>query len=260
MVHFVCLFSLLALGASAYKSVDQIWDEATQYSHKPLRVNDSSWGHSIVDPSTSRTFNDEAYFVFFYFKKCSICQKFKQQYDYIVNSLSGAGVHFAMVEVMENELIKETFNVKVSPWFALFKGDTMYTYEGSRSKESIKAFLEKDHTGEVRKSRITPLVSWFTLKYRYLSRYIDLKQPVWDRELDSILFRRLDLSHWPFEWKLGATVAVLTSITSLCLLSCFCLCCQITFNRREIKRLEKLRKERQETKGGETAAVSKVVK
>ena len=46
-------------------------------------------------------------------------------------------VRFAMVESMDNELIKETFNVKVSPYFALFKGDTMYIYEGSRTKESI---------------------------------------------------------------------------------------------------------------------------
>ena len=104
-------------------------------------------------------------------------------------------------------------------------------------------------------------MSWFTLQYRYLDRYIDLKRPAWDRELDSILFRKLDLSHWPFEWKLGATVAVLSSITSLCLLTCVCLCCQITFNRREIKKLEKVRKNKQDTKGaGESAAVSKAVK
>jgi hypothetical protein len=55
------------------------------------------------------------------------------------------GVRFGMVEAMENELIKETLGIKVSPHFAMIKGNQVIEYNGSRNKELIKQFIEKDH-------------------------------------------------------------------------------------------------------------------
>ena len=44
-------------------------------------------------------------------------------------------VRFAMIEVMENELVRETMGVKVSPFFAFIKDGVLYEYDGSRQKD-----------------------------------------------------------------------------------------------------------------------------
>jgi hypothetical protein len=74
---------------------------------------------------------------------------------------------------------------------------------------------------------------------RYIERYIEQKKPSWELELNTLAFRRLGLSHWPFEHKMALAVGSLSFLSTICIISVVCLCCKITFNRAEIKRLEK---------------------
>lgn len=87
--------------------------------------------------------------IFFYYKKCNICVRFKPQFEYIASTLKQqpefADVNFGMVDVMESEKLKETFKIKVSPWFAFIKNGTIYEYEGTRNLDAFKVFILRDH-------------------------------------------------------------------------------------------------------------------
>ena len=66
------------------------------------------------------------------------------------------------------------------------------------------------------------------LFYRYVERYVDRRLPIWDRELNDLGFAKLGLQGLPTLWKIAYAVAVLSMITFLGLVVCFCTCIRMT--------------------------------
>ncbi len=75
---------------------------------------------------------EKPWFIFFYYQKCGICQNFKVDFDKITNQLKDIA-NFAIIDVMNNELLKETFQIKHSPFFVFLKGNKYYFYENARN-------------------------------------------------------------------------------------------------------------------------------
>ena len=61
--------------------------------------------------------------------------------------------------------------------------------------------------------------------YMKTERYMEQNSPIWNKELDSLAFRKLGLSHLRFEYKLSLALAGLSVLTSLFLILIACLCC-----------------------------------
>ena len=196
----------------------------------------------MVDYSTGSTFDPEKpWFIFFYYRKCNISQKFKLQYEELARELS-EDAQFGMVDVMEAEMLKETYAVKATPFFVMLKGDTAIEYENSRSKEAILQFIRVDHAQYKKRYRIPEKTTRLSLFYRYLERYVDKRMPIWDRELDDLGFRRLGLQGIPPIWKIAYAVAFLSALTFMCLIMCFWVCINATA--RKIKSKELIREKR----------------
>ena len=131
-----------------------------------------------------------------------------------------------MVEAMDEQRIRETFKIKVSPYFGFFKDDTFYQYEGHRTLDAIKAFIEKDYEYSKNVSIPIPkIINWFGLQYLYIDRYVQKKQPIWNQDLDNLAFKDLGYAHFDLKIKLALTVGFLSSITSVILGLFICLCC-----------------------------------
>ena len=146
MKSLLAVFALF-LCLSRTDDLDPLWDPDPSIPADllPLRLTDRSYDQYVVDYATGSTFDPEKpWFIFFYYRKCKISQKFKPQYEEIARELTEYA-HFAMVDVMEAEMLKETYAIKATPFFVMLKGDTAIEYENSRSKEAILQFIRVDH-------------------------------------------------------------------------------------------------------------------
>ncbi len=50
-----------------------------------------------------------------------------------------------MIDVMSNELLKETYAVKHSPYLVFLKNNKYHYYENARNSLGIKEYIQKDH-------------------------------------------------------------------------------------------------------------------
>ena len=87
---------------------------------------------------------EKPWFIFFYYYKCGICQNFKADFDKIAFELKDIS-NFAIVDVMNNELLKETFHIKHSPYFVFLKNRKYHYYENARNTQGIREFILQDH-------------------------------------------------------------------------------------------------------------------
>jgi Thioredoxin len=160
--------------ALADKTEDNIWkpDPKIDSALLPVRLTDANWNEVVMDPETNQIRDGKQWFIFYYYRKCTICQKFKDQFELISKDLTQEiGVRFGMVDVMESELLKESFKVKVSPWIVFLKDGTAFDYDNLRNKESIKNFIQSDLSGHGAAASnkklqfpIPPLLTWFGLQ------------------------------------------------------------------------------------------------
>lgn len=67
-------------------------------------------------------------------------------------------------------MIKETYNLTSYPTFILLKDGLAYEYEGYRTQESFKAFIEKDYAFIKKQYDIPPVINWFGLQKIYFNR------------------------------------------------------------------------------------------
>jgi hypothetical protein len=89
----------------------------------PVRITDFSYDEEVVNYSTGETYDRiKPWFIFFYYKKCPISTKFKPQYEYIAKELKDFA-NFGMVDVIENEMLKETYGIKSTPYFVMLKNN-----------------------------------------------------------------------------------------------------------------------------------------
>jgi hypothetical protein len=75
---------LFVLASSKTKTLEEIWapDPSISADLLPLRVNEDNYEELVVDPSAGGlTRGDKPFFLFFYYKKCQISQKFKPTYE-----------------------------------------------------------------------------------------------------------------------------------------------------------------------------------
>lgn len=134
---------------------------------------------------------------------------------------------FGMVDVMDSEILKETFKIKTSPWFGLFTNGSFHIYEGPREKPNVKQFIEKDHGNFKKGEPIPELYGRWAMYYVYLDRYLIEHLPIWNKELDAMIFKQLNLDHLSVVQKISIAAAVLSVMTSMCIISMACLCCNI---------------------------------
>lgn len=137
----------------------------------PKRVNDETYESVIIDPNTGLARGDKPWFTFFYWKECGISQNFKPWFEIFSNKLQNIS-NFAMIDVIESEKLKETFYIKTSPFFGLFKNGSFYQYDGARSFDSIVEFIEKGHLN-LKKDKVRPIprvIGPLGLQLRYVER------------------------------------------------------------------------------------------
>ena len=107
---------------------------------QPRRINDTNYNTLVVDPKTNTVIGEKPWFIFFYYNKCGICQNFKVDFDQIAYDLRDIA-NFAYIEVMSNELLKETYQIKHSPFFVFLKGNKYYFYENARKTQAIQEYI-----------------------------------------------------------------------------------------------------------------------
>lgn len=175
------------------------------------------------------------WFLFFYYKKCQISQKFKPQFEYIASQLHDFA-NFGMIDVMESEMLKETFEIKASPQFFMLKDNVSYSYDNSRHKDAIREFITSDHISYKKKQEIRPFLTMFEIQSLYLERYLAKHLPLWSAQLDNLIFRKLGLTHLSPEWKLAYAIIGLSAVASVFTCGFLMMMCKVGGRRREERR------------------------
>ncbi len=98
-----------------------------------------------------------------------------------------------MIDVIESEMLKETYGIKATPHFVMLKEDTVYEYDNPRHKDAILSFITKDYKQYKKHYAIPEKMTKLRLFTRYVERYVDRRMPIWDRELNDLCFTRLGL-------------------------------------------------------------------
>ena len=97
---------------------------------------------------------------------------FREQFDEIASEQRDLA-QFAVVDVMNNEYLKETYQIKHSPYFLFLLGSKYYEYEGARTKEAIRNFITKFYHQNKKAGDIPAKVTKYTLYITYLNRYLN---------------------------------------------------------------------------------------
>ena len=94
---------------------------------------------------------------------------------------------------MSNEYLKETYQIKHSPYFLFLTGNKYYIYENSRKKEGFHDFITKNYVMIKKSGNIPSKVTKTGLYITYINRYLYQRLPIWCNELDAILYKPLEL-------------------------------------------------------------------
>ena len=171
LVHYLFLFFVFCQQEDRFR---KYWDfnKNIEIEFQPRRINDTNYDTLVVDPKTNTVIGEKPWFIFFYYNKCGICQNFKVDFDQIAYDLKDIA-NFAYIEVMSNELLKETYQIKHSPFFVLLKGNKYYFYENARKTQAIQEYIQKDHLQSKKTGDIPSKVTTFDIFMIYCERYLE---------------------------------------------------------------------------------------
>jgi hypothetical protein len=113
--------------------------------------------------------------IFAYWHKCGFCVKFKPEYEQIAAKNRDIA-NWALLDGINEEYLKLTYNFTSFPWIFMLKGDTMYPYQGSRNESSLVEFITSYYKETEVKEPIPPTLTYLGLQYIYLKR----KYPRWN--------------------------------------------------------------------------------
>lgn len=130
----------------AEQSLDEIWEPSKTIPEDklPLRIDEKIYDEVVVDPMTNDIYPGLPWFIYFYSRKCNYCQEFKPEFEDFASRLTDIA-RFGMVDAPANEFLKETYRLTAYPTMALIYDGMVYEYEGTRTFESIRAFIKQDH-------------------------------------------------------------------------------------------------------------------
>lgn len=78
--------------------------------------------------------------IFAYWHKCGFCVKFKPEFDEIAAKHRDIA-NWALLDGVNEEYLRLTYNFTSFPWIFMLKGDTMYPYSGFRNESSLVEFV-----------------------------------------------------------------------------------------------------------------------
>ena len=157
------------------------------------------------------------WFVFFYNRKCDICQKFKPEFERIAAELHNLA-SFGMLEIVDSEELRDTYGIKYAPYLAFVKDDKIYDYDNARKLEAVRNFITKDHIGSQKTKKIRDRRTTTQTYFAKLETFVEHNMPQWNRQLDNGGFRALGLSHLPGEYKLIMAIFGLWLVTMAALI------------------------------------------
>ncbi|CDW74375.1 protein disulfide isomerase family member 4 [Stylonychia lemnae] len=187
----------------------------------PLLIEDKNYDDLVVDPMTNDIYPGQPWLLFFYIKRCSWCQEFKSEFEDLANRLHDVA-NFGMIDCHKSEYLKESYRISAYPTLILIYDGMAYEYEGSRTFESIRAFIKQDHIYIKNQFEIPPHMGEIGLRLRYLER----DMPKIEAFLDLHIFEKLGQhENLTREAKLGIVVGAVLLVVLTLLITLCCCCC-----------------------------------
>ena len=139
----VASLATIALVSGHSDGFDAEWAPSTAIDEDklPIRIDEKLYDEIVVDPMTNDIYPGLPWFIFFYSRKCPWCQDFKVEFEDFASRMTDVA-RFGMIDAHECEFLKESYRLKAYPTLALLYDGMVYEYEGSRSFESIRAFIK----------------------------------------------------------------------------------------------------------------------
>lgn len=209
--------------ASEYEpTMEEMWAPSTTIDEDklPIRISEKLYDEIVVDPMTNDIYPGLPWFIYFYSKKCRYCQEFKPEFEDFASRMTDIA-RFGMIDAHECEFIKESWRLKAYPTLALMYDGMVYEYEGSRSFESIRAFIKQDHIYINKQYEIPPHIGLLGLWMRYAERDI----PRYEKKFDSLIFEKLELHETLTTMQKAGVLAGAILVALLVPLCALCCCC-----------------------------------
>ena len=138
----LALVATVATAVLAY-DYEELWTPNPDIEPEklPVLIDEKNYDELVVDPMTNDIYPGDPWFLLFYVKGCSWCQEFKPEFEELATKLHG-NARFGMIDCHQSEYIKESYKINAYPTLLLVYDGMVYEYEGSRTFDSMRAFIK----------------------------------------------------------------------------------------------------------------------
>ncbi len=157
------------------------------------------------------------WFLFFYNKKCDICQRFKPEFEKIAAKLNDIAT-FGMLDLNEVEDVREAYGIGFAPFLAFVKDDKFYLYDNARKLEAVRSYINQDHKESPKGRPLVGRKTFLETQYKRLKMFVEYNVPEWNRQMDSLLFKHVGLKTLAFEYKVIIATGIFWLLTLIFLI------------------------------------------
>ena len=213
----------LTLGKKTSKvDLDKIWAPNPEIppENLPIQLNEAVYDDIVVDPMTNDIYPGKPWFILFYSRQCHWCQEFKKDFETLSNDLQIIA-RWGMVDAQACESLSLTYNIDGYPTMVLLYNGMVYQYDGYRTYDSIKAFINRDHIYIKKQFEIPPRIGALGMQLKYLERSL----PKYEKKLDELIFTRLGYQEMERNQKFMIVIGAAVNLVIFGMIALCCCCC-----------------------------------